>query len=573
MKVSVFGVAALLAVAAIGCGGDDGGSSAGTTTPPADAAPATSGAAPASAASDGSASAPSSDSEAGGDATSGEAAAGGPTETAVECSGGTITIGSFTEARSLDPTATPGGGTSGGTELAAIYDTLMAFDPSSGTHVPRLAESLTSDATLTEWTLTLRQGVTFSDGAPLTADAVRFTLERTKAPESRSTLRNVAALIETIEVVDDLTVVFHLSAPWGGFPSLLAGAGGMIVNPAAVEALGDDRYAQQATGGGAGPFVVERYAPGEELVLVARDGYWGGDVCLDEVVFTSVASAGGTYEAFTNGDFDVAVLRHSQTIAQAREDGVSMLTTLVNAGRYWQMNNGARGSNPPTADVRVRKAFAAAIDPEVINTTMVSGTGAVSTSLIHPDSALYAGAEGPTFDRDLAKQLVEEAKADGWDGKLTLTCTATPEGNDLAIGTEALLEAAGFDVEVELFDRNVAVEKVTINADYHAFCSSLSIYDTEPWSVLVRQFTGGDSPTSYVGYSNPEMDAALDQLRSAPDLAARQAALVEIQRVWNETMPGYTSFALEEAVLHDDDVQGLQLTQESIVFLDRVSLG
>jgi peptide/nickel transport system substrate-binding protein len=185
---------------------------------------------------------------------------------------------------------------------------------------------------------------------------------------------------------------------------------------------------------------------------------------------------------------------------------------------------------------------------------MVSGTGAVSTSLI------------------LAQQLVEEAKADGWDGKITLTCTATPEGNDLAISTEALLEAGGFDVEVELLDRNVAVEKVTINANYDAFCSSLNIYDTEPWSVLVRQLTGGELPTSYVGYSNPDMDAALDQLRSAPDLPARQAAMAEIQRVWNETMPGYTSFAIEEAVLHDEAVTGLVLSQESIVFLDGASL-
>jgi peptide/nickel transport system substrate-binding protein len=530
MKVSVVGVAALLSLVGVACGGDD---SEGTAT-----------------------SAPLSE---------------GPS--ADECTGGgTVHVGTFTEVRGLDPMVTPGGGTSGGTELAAIYETLMRFDPETATHEPRLAESLTSDEALTTWTLSLRPGVTFSDGSPLDAEAVRFTLERTKAPESRSTLRNVAALIESIEVVDELTVVFHLSAPWGGFASLLAGAGGMVVNPAAVTAVGDDLYSQQAAGGGAGPFVVERYAPGEELVLTVREGYWGGDVCLDSVVFTNVASAGGTYEAFTNGDFDVAVLRNSQTIAEARDDGVPMLTTLVNAGRYWQMNNGARGSQPPTADVRVREAFAAAIDPEVINTSMVSGTGAISTALIHPDSALYSGAEGPVFDRALATQLVEEVKADGWDGKITLTCTATPEGNDLAISTEALLEAAGFDVEVELLDRNVAVEKVTINANYDAFCSSLNIYDTEPWSVLVRQLTGGELPTSYVGYSNPDMAAALDELRSAPDLEARRAAMTEIQRIWNETMPGYTSFAIEEAVLHDEGVTGLQLNQESIVFLDRASI-
>lgn len=538
MKLTLLGVIAALTVAGTACGGDDdaadGAGDTGTTV-----------------ASDASVS---------------------PTSASHQCGGDTLRVGTFTEARSLDPTMAPGNGTSGGTELAAIYDTLMAFNPRTGEHEPRLAKSLIPNRSFTKWTLTLREGVTFSNGDPLTSGAVRFTLDRHRAPDSQSTLKNVASLIETMDTPDEQTVVFNLAAPWSGFASLLAGSGGMVLNPAAVTAVGDEAFAQDPVGGGAGPFVVERYAPGEELVLAARSDYWRGAPCLESVVFTNLPSAEGTYDSFAHGETDVAVLRNSQTIEEARSDGVSMFTTLLNAGRYWQMNNGARGSTPPTADVRVRKAFAYAMDPDVINERMVAGTGLVSTALIHPDSALYDGAEGPHLDREQAIALVEEAKADGWDGAITLTCTATPEGSDLAIATEGLLKAVGFDVDVELLDRTAAIQKVIVNADYDAFCSSLGIYDTDPWSVLVRQLTDGDSPSSYVGYTDPDMDAALADLQAAPDVEARAEALVRIQEVWNDTMPGYTSFALEEAVLLADGLNGVQQTQESIILLDRASI-
>ncbi|HRE02726.1 MAG TPA: ABC transporter substrate-binding protein, partial [Ilumatobacteraceae bacterium] len=112
------------------------------------------------------------------------------------------------------------------------------------------------------------------------------------------------------------------------------------------------------------------------------------------------------------------------------------------------MNSGAKGSTPPTSDVRIRRAVAAAIDVDIINDRAEDGKGKPTTLAIAPGSILYQDLPGPKYDLDLAKQLVEEVKAEGWDGSIRFQCSPDPLQNEQALTAAAMLTAAGFTVDM-----------------------------------------------------------------------------------------------------------------------------
>src|SRR5690606_21909609 len=152
--------------------------------------------------------------------------------------GGVISMGMYTETRGLDPVVSQGGGTGGLTEMAAIYGTLMRYNPDTREYEPYMAESLEPNADFTEWTLKLRPDVKFSDGTPYDAEAVVFGMKR--HVEKGSTMAGLMSAITNYEIVDPLTIKLTLAEPWAGFPYVLANAGGLIPSKAAVEAACTD---------------------------------------------------------------------------------------------------------------------------------------------------------------------------------------------------------------------------------------------------------------------------------------------------------------------------------------------
>src|SRR5690242_9600218 len=138
--------------------------------------------------------------------------------------GGTITMAAWSATKSLDPTGDAGTGNSGGAEVAALYDTLMRYNPDTGKYEPQTAESLTPNADFTQWTLKLRPNITFSDGTAYDSAAVVASIKRHVTKKSKSL--SLVAPITGYATPDALTVVFTLSFPWNAFPFALASAPG-----------------------------------------------------------------------------------------------------------------------------------------------------------------------------------------------------------------------------------------------------------------------------------------------------------------------------------------------------------
>ena len=470
--------------------------------------------------------------------------------------GGTLTVAEYGEARSLNPTETYAEGTTGGSALAAVYDTLMRYDYEEKEWAPRLAESLESDDKTT-WTLKLRDGVEFSDGTPLNADAVLGSLGYySKNYGYRSLL--MMSNMKSMSAVDDLTVEFELTGPWGSFPAMLAGGPGMIMAPAAYK---DPKNFKPI---GAGAFELESYSPGEELVFTAREDYWDGAPYLDKLRMVYLGADDAKMESVASGAVDAAYLRNQLAVQKAREDGYGGMMYVLGNGNLILINN---REGYPGSDVRVRQAMAHAFDNEAYVDRALEGAGLVGKSIFADTSPWSTGVETPAIDRDEATQLLDEAKADGYDGKITYLASADPQSQAGAVQIEAQLEAVGFDVTTESSD-SIAdiVKRVFVDHDFDLSTSATSIDDADPYSALYESLFS-KSPTNGSGYNNPDMDAALAALQPVSDDPEDGAeAMKALEEVYQETIPSINIAPGAFFLPHSDKVHGIEYNASSLSY-------
>lgn len=468
--------------------------------------------------------------------------------------GGTLTIGEYAEARSLDPTKTIPNGAVGGNALAAVYDTLMRYDVTSGAVVPWLATSLTSEDDKV-WTLELPEDVTFSDGTPLNAAAVLGSL----GYYMQNRGFNVQLLAENIADMKpqgEHQVVFTLRKPWHGFPSLLAGGPGMVMAPAAYKNPADFKPI------GAGPFELESYKPAEELVLAAREDYWDGAPHLDKLRFVFLASDQARLDSLDAGEVDTAYLRGPEVVETARTAGYNGAMSVLGGGSTLMINN---REGRPGSDERVRQAINHAIDRELWMQRTNGDHGLPTASLIPDVWESYQEVDTDAYDPEKAKKLLEEAKADGYDGKIEYLGQSDQQSQAAAVAVKAMLEKVGFTVDVNLL-RSVTDQttKVYVEQDFDLATGALSLGEDDPFGRLSSQL-GSASPSNASGYSDLEMDSLVAELQTADTTGQRAGILAAINKRWQETVPNLVMASGAVFYPWGDDVHGLVPTTESMV--------
>lgn len=440
--------------------------------------------------------------------------------------GGTLRFADYGEARSLSPAVTYATGASGGSALAAVYDVLMRYDTAAKKYRPWLAKSLDSSDDLKTWTLKLRDGVRFSDGTPLDADAVVASIawyQKSKGADTALLAPNIAKT----QATDDSTVVFTLRSPWATFPAMLAQAPGMIVAPAA--------YASKTFRPiGAGPFTLGTYAPQEEMVLKANKKYWKGEPYLDALRFTWPLSDRSKLDALNDGTVDVTYMRSPDVVDDAVHEGHPGELTLTGLGNVITINNRA---GRPGADLRVRKAMALALDPKLDTERSYDGKGLPGKEIFPPESRLHSTVKPLGIDLDKAKELLAEAKKDGYDGALTYMDGTDPVSRAKAVVTKAMLERVGFKVKLDMVpsiaDR---VAKTYVEHDFDISRGGVSVSESDPYHRL-QGVLNSKSYGNPGGYASKKMDALLVELQAADSDAATQRILDSIQTLFNEDVP------------------------------------
>ena len=495
----------------------------------------------------------------------------------------------FSPNANMDPTGSSGA-LVGGTQIVNVWDVLMTFDPETGVSHGRAAESLTPNDDFTEWTLKIRSGITYGNGDAFVAQDVvdsmlRFFDGRGDGMNNRAAGSVAIIDFDNTEVPDDSTVIFRLSRGWSTFHSLLGDEPGMIVNPRVIAQLLEEEAANATEETSAarlvrnrmavspdlvnaasfGPYEVAEVEPNVRTVLTARDNYWGGPVCIEEIEFTFPGSSVANWEAFQAGDFNAAFLRDPRVFAEARDAGTVLSSEAQNLGGLFLFNHGVRGADSMGADLRVRQAAHHAINRDIINERAfegklrtTNGVAAEGTLLWSPEMQECADQE-PAYDPDAARALVDEVKADtGWDGSLFLVHADTDPGPEIAQAVEGMLEAAGFEVEVALGPvTTVLIPRVIIQADYEMAGWGFNA-DGATWVASLNDNLHSESGSNRMAFASPDMDAALEQMYGAANVDDQRAALAGVQCVWKDELPAMIYSVTEEGLALADNIKGVQ---------------
>jgi peptide/nickel transport system substrate-binding protein len=472
--------------------------------------------------------------------------------------GGEITVGLEAETNSW----LPGEGTFNqpGTNVAyAIYDPLM-HRTAEGAVEPYLAESMEPNAELTEWTLKLRPGVQFHDGTPLDAQALKTIFDDYLVKPGSNVAASVAD-VTSLDVVDDLTVVYRLTGPNAAFPDNLVTAAGWPFSPTAAAAAGEDAGANPV---GTGPFTFVSWQRDSQLVVEKNANYWQeGLPHLDKITFRPIPDEDTRLSSLQSSDIDVMQSLRQATVVRARElDAVNNFEHLGSNSGGTTMNT----SRPPFDDVRVRQALAHAMDQEaLIEVLGGKGVTPVQTQFFSPDSPYYSESleeSYPEYDVEKAQELYDEyvndpersdGKAVGEPISFTFTCPPDPSLNELSQLYQAFFNVLGAEVELEQKEQAAWIQDM-LSRDYEMGCTRVGA-DRDPYIVFQQAFTEG--PLNMTAFQSPEIDEQLEILKTTTDIDARKAAVEAIGEVLNESVPNTFSGGTLTVMATRDAVKNL----------------
>ncbi|MEZ4626134.1 MAG: ABC transporter substrate-binding protein, partial [Thermomicrobiales bacterium] len=235
-----------------------------------------------------------------------------------------------------------------------VYENLLQFD-STLTPQPALAESYEVDDSNQVFTFHLRQGVTWHDGSPFTADDVVYSFERVLNPDNAAASRGSVAMIDSVEAVDDATVTITTSVPKLFLPSVLSNGGPSQIIMAGSTDNGDLRN----TYNGTGPFTVGEVVAGDYIRFVKNPNYWNTEIpYVDELILKLMVEEDTRVAWIRSGQADYIDLYAEAAARLADDDNV----TVLESQKAYMMGTRFNGAEGPLADGRVRKALDMATD-------------------------------------------------------------------------------------------------------------------------------------------------------------------------------------------------------------------
>ncbi|SNQ48342.1 Extracellular solute-binding protein family 5 [Frankia canadensis] len=469
-----------------------------------------------------------------------------PTAAASPRSGGTLTFAAETEPGCLDPGYDP-------LNVTAlidrnIFDSLVYQAPDLSFH-PWLAERWTTSPDRRTYTFTLRKGVTFHDGAPLTADAVRATLDHAVAPATKSLY--AGSLLRTYQgadIVNPTTVAVRLARPDASILQALSTPFLGIQSPRALTRPTTQQCVHPV---GSGPFSFVSWTKTQRLALRRNAAYtWGpnapgarpGAAYLDGITVSFIKEDAARLGALTSGQVNAIAQVPPVSARTVRGNGLRLLTDQAPGGVFTLYLNTTRG---PLTDLRVRRALQRGVDFTALTTSVYFGQYARAWSALSPTTAAYDRALENSWRPDpaLAGRLLDEAGWTGRDGQ----GYRTRDGQQLRIflpypaqflreqrdvlyqGIQASARKLGIHLDVVGQDSGTYTRAVaTRTADIVA----VSTQRAEP--DILRLLFGSAEVLSKGGYNvlglrDPTLDRQLDEAAASSDGTVRRRDYAAVQ--------------------------------------------
>lgn len=436
-----------------------------------------------------------------------------------------VTVGIAQELDSLDPHKAVAAGSS--EVLFNVFEGLMKPSP-DGEVVPALASDYkVSDDGLT-YTFTLREGVTFHNGEPVTAEDVLYSLERCAGSENDGTpLISAFSAVSAMEAPDESHVTVTLSEPSLEFIYSMTAA----IIP---EGSGDS---MAQTPIGTGPFQFVSYTPLESLVVKKYDGYWGEAAHLDQVTFRIFQSGDTMVMSLKSGGIDMAVHVPNTQAGELTDFTIEADTMKLVQALY--LNNTVK----PFDDVRVRQALCYAVNVQDIIDLVCDGHGVATGSSMYPAFTRYFMpelAEAYPTDVEQAKQLLSDAGyPDGFEMDITVPSNY-PQHVQTAEVIADQLKAVGVTANIVPVDWDTWVTDVYRGRQFQSTVCGIAASDMTAREMLLRYCS--DNQKDFINFSDAEFDQAVadamatldndeqtERYKRAEEILSEQAASVWLQ--------------------------------------------
>jgi peptide/nickel transport system substrate-binding protein len=435
--------------------------------------------------------------------------------------GGEVTILQYNEVATLDPHVLTTSGGAGGQRLFPFYGALVTYVHETQEVRPLLAASLESNDDFTVWTLTVRDGVTFSDGTPFTAEAVKVNWERIANPETRSPGITTALSVTSMTVVDDVTLEITLAGPNANFDKAVSNSNlNFVISPQAL-ADGVDLNAETA---GAGPYVLEEWRRDDRMTMVRNETYFDAPrPYIDRIEYRVVVDDGQRVDTFgTDDTVDAAWFFNTVQLGEAagERDGAEIVAIQVPNSPVLAMNNAAA----PFDDPRVRRAVMLGMDREAFADVTVGEEAEGATNIVPEDSPWYSPmGDLPDYDPEAAQALFDEVAAET-GAPVSFSISGFQNNEEITQYVQTTLNQ--FDnVEVEHVSNDSATGVgLVIQGDYQM--SSWGFPFLDP--AALYRFAESTQFTNFAKYANPEVDALLAESLRTQDFDERYAIYEQV---------------------------------------------
>jgi peptide/nickel transport system substrate-binding protein len=371
----------------------------------------------------------------------------------------------------------------------------------------------------------LREGVTFHNGDPVTAEDVVFSFQRYKGAGAKLYKEQVQA----VESIDAHRVRFRLREPWPDFLIFLgtpATGAGWVVPEKYIEQVGDEGFQKQPIG--AGPYRFVSHTPGIDLVVEANEAYWRQVPRVMRLVFKSVPEATTRLAMLKKGEADMGYTLPAPLAEEARRDPKLTLKVTQGAATFWLDFTGKWDPNSPWHDRRVRLTANYAIERQASNEAETLGFSTVTGSII-PHRFPYAlPLEPQAYDPEKARQLLKEVGyPNGFDAG---DITPVPPWTAMAEAVAGYLGAIGMKVQVRSMERPAmlaawrgkTLQGIILGA---SGANGNAATRLENYVVSWGEFT-------YGGF--PDLDERFTQQAQERDLTRREGLLHDLQRLVQE---------------------------------------
>ena len=433
--------------------------------------------------------------------------------------------------------------------LGSVYKLSANLEP-----VPDLADSWEVNEDSTAFTFHLREGLKWSDGEPLTADDIVFTIERSADARTGSLLKGrmanivgaaeladqTAETIAGLEKIDDLTLRINLLKPDAAFLTAWGMFSGFCVLPkhvlveVAPEAMKENAFSMAPTVG-AGAFTFVRYETDQYAELVANPNYWGEKPAVDRI-FMTIATPDVAVAQLERGELDLMAMPVDEADRLKDATNISIVSVRSPSISQIAINN----EREYFKDNRVRQAMMYAIDRQgIVDSIMFGQAEVVNTTVIGPDWVGTPEVNAYPYDPEKAKALLAEA---GWDPnqEIDMIYVAGAKEQD-AYGPviQQQLTEAGIKTNLVLVEGAELRRRYIDETDYDLFLFGGGQYRAEPSLTANYYHSRNLTPAGGNGthYVNPELDELLDAGVAVTDKEQRKAIYDQIAKLVNEDVP------------------------------------